>query len=268
MIESKPKDIEVAKRDLIEGLLKGIDVITAFNSDNARLTPSELAEKTGLSRSAARRYLLTLVHAGMVDTDGKNFWLTPKVLNLGRSYLESARLPRSIVPFLQRLTQQLQESTNFSVLDGNEVVYVSRVNAPRLLTTGFEPGTRLPAYTSTAGRVLLSALPDAVLQASLDAMELIPFTHLTVTNKAEFHKELLLIRSQGFGYTESQYEMGLRGISVPIKNRQGLIVGALSVSMAVATCSKAEAIAKCVPALQATAGTIMMWIWFWLTTQN
>ncbi|MFZ6772612.1 IclR family transcriptional regulator domain-containing protein [Undibacterium sp. SXout7W] len=253
-------EVEVAKRDLIEGLIKGIDVITAFNDESARLTASELAEKVCISRSAARRYLLTLLHIGLVATDGRNFWLTPKILNLGRSYLDSARLPRAIVPFLQRLTLQLQESTNYSVLEGDDVVYISRVNAPRLLNTGFEPGTRLPAYTSTAGRVLLAAMPDEGLLAYLDRIELIAYTHLTITDKKQLFQELVNIREDGFGVTENQYEIGLRGISVPLKNRRGALVGALSISMMIAGSSRAEATAKCLPALQAAANTLMQWL--------
>jgi IclR family pca regulon transcriptional regulator len=253
-------DVKVAKRDVIDGLVTGINVITAFNDDNARLTPSELAEKVDISRSAARRYLLTLVHTGMAATDGRLFWLTPKVLTLGRSYLDSARLPRAIVPYLQRLTAQIQESTNYSVLEGDDVVYVSRVNAARHLTPGFEPGTRLPAYASTAGRVLLAALPEAELEAYLARVELIAFTHMTVLDKKELFEELLAIREQGFGVTENQYEIGMRGISVPIKSRRGTLIGALSVSMMVSSCSKQEATAKCVPALQATANTLMLWV--------
>ena len=253
-------EIDVAKRDLIEGLIKGVEVITAFNDDVARLTASELAEKISISRSAARRYLLTLVHIGLAATDGRSFWLTPKVLNLGHTYLDSARLPRAIVPFLQRLTLQLQESTNYSVLDGDDIVYVSRVNAPRLLTTGFEPGTRLPAHTSTAGRVLLSALPDNALQAYMDRVKLIAYTHQTELNKDKLYAELLQVRENGFSFTENQYEIGLRGISVPINSRRGTLVGALSVSMMIASCSKAEATARCLPALQSTANTLMMWV--------
>lgn len=253
-------DVSVAKRDLIDGLVTGIDVITAFNDDTARLSASELAEKIGISRSAARRYLLTLVHIGLAATDGRHFWLTPKVLNLGRSYLDSARLPRAIVPYLQRLTLQLQESTNYSVLEGDDVVYVSRVNAPRQLSTGFETGTRLPAYTSTAGRVLLSAMPDEQLRAYLDRVDLIAYTHLTLLDKEQLFRELVAIRESGFGVTENQYEIGLRGISVPVKSRRGALIGALSVSMMISSSSKAEATAKCVPALQATANTLMLWV--------
>jgi IclR family pca regulon transcriptional regulator len=260
MKKAELQGVQVARRDIIEGLVTGINVISAFNDEHARLTPTILAETIGISRSAARRYLLTLVHVGMVATDGRLFWLTPKVLTLGRSYLDSARLPRAIMPYLQRLTGQIQESTNYSVLEGDDVVYVSRVNAPRHLTPGFEPGTRLPAHTSTAGRVLLAELPDDQLHAYLERVQLIAYTHTTVVDKQQLLRELLAIREQGFGVTENQYEVGMRGISVPIKNRRGATIGALSVSMMTSSCSKAEATAKCLPALQASANTLMMWV--------
>jgi len=253
-------EINVSKRDLIDGLMTGIDVISAFTEDVTRMTATELAEKIQISRSAARRYLLTLVHRGFAATDGRNFWLTPKVLSLGGAYLDSARLPRAIMPFLQRLTLQLHESTNYAVLVGDDVVYISRVNAPQVLTTGFDPGTRLPAYTSTAGRVLLSALPDAELSAYLDRVNLVAFTHLTVTSKNVLREELMLIRANGYATTENQFEIGFRGISVPLNNRRGQLIGALSVSMLTSSCTLAEAASRCIPALQGTANSLMLWV--------
>ncbi|SNS84626.1 transcriptional regulator, IclR family [Noviherbaspirillum humi] len=260
MKDADKLNTDIPKRDLIEGLMKGIDVISAFNGEARRMTVSEMAKTVGLTRTAARRYLLTLVHIGLAATDGKEFWLTPRVLNLGRSYLDSAHVPNAVVPFLQRLTQQLQESTNFSILDGPEVVYLTRVIAPRLVTAGFEPGTRLPAYTSTAGRVLLSTLSDPEIRAYLGGVELIAYTHMTVTDKDQLFRELQEIRHVGYAVTESQYELGMRGISVAVKNRRGALIGAISVSMNVASCSREEAISRCIPALQATANTLMMWL--------
>ena len=253
-------EISVNKRDLIDGLMTGIDVISAFTEDVTRMSATELAEKVGISRSAARRYLLTLVHRGFAATDGREFWLTPKVLSLGVAYLDSARLPRAIMPFLQRLTLQLRESTNYAVLVGDDVVYISRVNAPQMLTTGFDPGTRLPAYTSTAGRLLLSALPDDELAAYMDRVNLVAFTHMTVLDKMKLFEELMLIRKNGFATTENQFEIGFRGISVPLNNRRGHLIGALSVSMLTSSCTLAEASARCVPALQATANSLMLWV--------
>ncbi|MYM87313.1 helix-turn-helix domain-containing protein [Rugamonas sp. FT82W] len=260
MKKSALQDVVVDKRDQIEGLIKGLEVIRAFDHESVRLTPTELGEKVGLSRTAARRYLLTLVHMGMAATDGRTFWLRPSVLSIGHAYVDSARLPRAVVPYLQRLTNQLQESTNYSVLDGDDVVYVSRVNAPRILLAGFDPGMRLPAYTSTAGRVLLSSHSDETLQAYLERVTLIAYTHMTVTDKDQLFREIVAIREDGFGATENQYEMGLRGISVPVKNRVGDVVGALSTSMPASHGSHKEAIARCVPAMQAVANTLMLWV--------
>lgn len=260
MIDQNSVELDIQKRDLIEGLMKGFDVITAFTSESPQLTASEVAERVGLTRSAARRYLLTLVHTGMAASDGKKFWLMPRLLNLGQSYLESARVPRAVVPFLQRLTQQLQESTNFSLLDGDEIVYVTRVTAAQLVNAGFEPGTRLPAYTTTAGRVLLGMREDAEIAAYLDRVTLIPHTHMAMTDKAALFAEIVTMRKQGYGITENQFEMGMRGIAIPVKNRNGRVIGALSVTSNIAACSREDAIARGVPALQTTANTLMMWV--------
>ena len=250
----------VNQRDLIEGLMKGIEVISAFSEDATRLSATELAEKVGISRSAARRYLLTLLHMGFAATDGREFWLTPKVATLGNAYLDSARLPRAITPFLQRLTMQINETSNYSVLVGDEVVYLCRVNAPHMLKTGYDPGTRMPAYTSTAGRVLLSALPDDQLHAYLERVTLVPYTHLTITNKDQLLDELKRIRQNGFGVTENQFEIGIRGVSLPLVNRRGRLIGALSASMLASSCSTEEAVNRCVPALQQTANNLTLWV--------
>jgi IclR family transcriptional regulator, pca regulon regulatory protein len=260
MTEHTSIDIDIQKRDLIDGLIKGIDVIMAFNSDSQQLSPSEVAERVGLTRSAARRYLLTLVHTGMAASDGKKFWLMPRLLNLGQSYLESARVPRAVVPFLQRLTHQLQESTNFSILDGNEIVYLTRVTAAQLVNAGFEPGTRLAAYTSTPGRVLLGTRSDAEIRAYLDSATLVAHTHMAVMDKNVLFEEIMMMRRQGYGVTENQFEMGIRGIAIPVKNRAGRVIGALSVTSNIAACNREDAIARCVPALQTTANTLMMWV--------
>ncbi len=260
MTDHTPVALDIQKRDLIDGLIKGFDVIRAFNSDSQQLSPSEVAERVGLTRSAARRYLLTLVHTGMAASDGKKFWLMPRLLNLGQSYLESARVPRAVVPFLQRLTHQLQESTNFSILDGTEIVYLTRVTAAQLVNAGFEPGTRLAAYTSTPGRVLLGTRSDEEIQAYLADATLIAHTHMAVMDKQALFDEILMMRRQGYGVTENQFEMGIRGIAIPVKNRNGRVIGALSVTSNIASCSREDAISRCVPALQTTANTLMMWV--------
>jgi IclR family pca regulon transcriptional regulator len=243
----------IARADMIDGLRKGLEVICAFDDANPRLTQSELAQRLDLSRAAARRYLMTLTALGYMATDGKSFWLTPKVMRLGQSYVASARLPHTVLPVLQKLTEALGESTNFSVLEGRESVYICRVNAPKLLSTGIEPGTRLPASTVAAGRLLLGYLPDDELRAWLDEVRLTAHTAHSIVDKSQLRKEIDKARRQGFALSESQYELGLRGIAVPLFDGRGAVVGALSVSMAVAGMSASAASKRFVPPLKAAA---------------
>jgi len=160
---SNAPPVEMARADMIDGLRKGLEVICAFDDGTPKLTQSELAQRLDLSRAAARRYLMTLTALGYMATDGKSFWLTPKVMRLGHSYTSSARLPRTVLPFLQKLTETLGESTSLVALEDEDAVYITRASAAKLLSTTIEPGTRLPAHTTAAGRLLLSLKPDAEL---------------------------------------------------------------------------------------------------------
>lgn len=244
------------KADLIEGFITGLSTITAFSAVTPRMTASELAMRLDISRAAARRYLITLHHAGYADTDGRIYWLTPKVLGLGRSYMGSALLPRTARPFLQQLTAEVQESSNLAVIDGTEVVYTASANVARLMSTTLEPGTRLPAHTTAAGRVILGALSPAALEAWLANAELTAHTPHTVIDKGTFSTEVAAARKAGYSIVDSQFEVGLRGIAVPIAGPHGMVVGAIGISMASATCSVKEARRRCVPPLLRTAAAL------------
>ena len=243
----------LSKADMIDGLRKGLEVICAFEDGTPKLTQSELAQRLDLSRAAARRYLITLTALGYMATDGKAFWLTPKVMRLGQSYVASSRLPRTVLPTLQKLTETVGESTNVCVLEGFEAVYISRVNAAKLLSTGIEPGTRLPAHTLAGGRLILSFLPEPELDLWLKGVKLIAYTPLTVIDKTQLKREILKIRKQGYGLAESQLEVGLRGVSVPLLDGPGRVVGALSVSMSTAAVTPTAAIKRFVPAMREAA---------------
>ena len=151
------------KRDLIAGLEKGLAVIEAFDQERPRLSITEVAQRTGLTRAAARRYLLTLSHLGYVAQDRKLFGLTPKVLRLGQSYMHSARLPRVIQPQLQKLAYALQEASSAGVLEHDDVIAVAAASAGRVVSATLQPGTRVPAYCTSNGRVLVSSLPDELM---------------------------------------------------------------------------------------------------------
>jgi IclR family transcriptional regulator, pca regulon regulatory protein len=249
-------DIEFKQADLIDGLRKGLEVITAFDDATPRMTQSELAQRVSLSRAAARRYLLTLVALGYVANDGKFFWLTPKVMQLGRSYTSSSRLPRTILPELQILTDRCGESTNFAILEATEAVYVCCANANRLLSTGIEPGTRLPGYTSTAGRLLASFKDDDALDQWIKQSAPRGYTNFTVTDRAKIKREIVKMRKQGYGITESQYELGLRGISVPLFDSANALIGAISISMAVSAMPATTAVKTLVPMLKETSARL------------
>jgi len=245
----KEAAMEIQRKDVIEGLGKGLQVIEAFDSDHPRLTATEAAECVGITRTAARRYLLSLVHFGYAQTDGKRFWLLPRVLRLGQSYLHAARLPRVIQPFLQRLAAECQENFSFGVLDGHEVVYVVRSNNPRLITIGFPVGARVPAHVATPGLVILSTKTEAWLDAWTAEHEFGAFTPLTVTAPEEFRRNVRAARRLGYWVTEQQYTPGLRGIAVPVKDRKGACVGAIGTTVPMQPLSREESIERLLPKL-------------------
>ncbi len=239
----------IDRKDLIEGLGKGLRVIEAFDEEHPRLTPAEAAKRAGITRTAARRYLLSLCHFGYAASDGKLFWLMPRVLRLGQSYLEAARLPRLAQPFIQRAAYTTGETVNLSVLDGHEIVYVARSGSPRLVTIGFQPGARVPAHVVTPGLAILSTFDDAALDDWLGAHEFTSFTAQGVTSGARFRRSVLAARSLGYGIAEQQLDAGLRGIALPVKNRKGQCVGAIGATVPMTERTESM-VARLLPALQ------------------
>jgi IclR family pca regulon transcriptional regulator len=223
-----------SRRDLVGGLEKGLLVIEAFDQERARLSISEVAQRAGLSRAAARRYLLTLAHLGYVDHDGKGFALSPRVLRLGQSYMHSARLPRVLQPELQRLAAAMQEATSAGVLDDGEVVSLAAATGGRVVSTTLQPGARVPAYCTANGRVLLAARPPEALDAWLAQQHarqaLRPLTPRSLTQPEALRQELARVRAQGHALVDQEMELGLRTLAVPLRNHRGEIVAALNVS--------------------------------------
>jgi len=223
-----------SRRDLVGGLEKGLLVIEAFDQERARLSISEVAQRAGLSRAAARRYLLTLTHLGYVDHDGKGFALSPRVLRLGQSYMHSARLPRVLQPELQRLAAAMQEATSAGVLDDGEVVSLAAATGGRVVSTTLQPGTRVPAYCTANGRVLLAARPPEALDAWLTQQQaqqaLRPLTPRTLTQPEALRQEVARVRAQGHALVDQEMELGLRTLAVPLRNHRGEVVAALNVS--------------------------------------
>jgi IclR family pca regulon transcriptional regulator len=209
------------------GLAKGLAVIEAFSNGRA-MTIADIARASGLDRATARRCLLTLVGAGYASSDGRQFALTPRILRLGHSYL-AASLPRLIHPSMQRLALATQESCSAAVLDGHEIVYVARVAHHRLIGVGLHPGSRLPAYCTVLGRVLLAALPPAESRALLEASERPAITDRTLTGIDELMDELARVRTDRYALIDGEVEPGSRSIGVPLLNVAGQTVAALNI---------------------------------------
>ncbi|MDP4299169.1 IclR family transcriptional regulator domain-containing protein [Leptothrix discophora] len=249
-------DTPIDRKDIIDGLGKGLRVIEAFDDDHPRLTPSEAAALSGMTRTAARRYLLSLVHFGYADGDGKHFWLLPKVLRLGQSYLGAARLPRLVQPFIQRLSQATGETFNFSVLDGHEIVYLARSNSPRVISIGFQPGARVPAHAVTPSVPILATYTDEALAEWIATHEFTAFGPQTQTDAALFRDNVLGARRLSFWVTEQQLEPGLRGIAVAIKDRKGVCRGAIGSTMPMQNENREAMVARVLPLLQECAQSL------------
>lgn len=241
------------RRDWIAGLEKGLSLLEAFDEVHPRMSATQVGQLRGLTRTAARRYLLTLAHLGYVATDGKLFWLTPRVLRLGQRYLESARLPRIVQPYLQRITAGTLEIAYLSVLDGDDIVYIARNGPVRTMNTGYVLGGRAPAQVTAAGLLLLAQRSAAECELWLAERELKTFTTHTITRKESFRTTLAHIRAQGWAVSEQQLELNYRGVAIPLRDRNGDAVAALSVTMPMGHEATLDAVARVLPVLRETA---------------
>ena len=238
------------KRDWIAGLEKGLRVIEAFNDAHPRLTPSTAARRTGITRTAARRYLRTLHHLGFVESDGQLFWLTPRVLRLGWSYFDSAKVPRAVQPYLQRISVALGGATYFAVLDEGDVVFVARDGSNRVQNVGFVLGARIAANVSSAGIAMLSCRTAKEVDRWLAGRKFVPYTSHTVTTKEGVRELITAARDRGYALLEQQLERRVRGIAVPIRARDAKIVGAISVSLPMGNETAEHAVARALPLLR------------------
>jgi len=242
--------------DFVQSLDRGLAVIRAFGPDRERLSLSEVARATNLTRAAARRFLLTLVKLGYVRSDGREFSLRPRVLELGYAYLSGLTLPDVAGPHLEELVARLHESSSISILDGQHVVYVARVPTKRIMTVAISVGTRFPAYATSMGRVLLAALPPDALEQYLAEAVLEPLTANTVTDAGRLREILAEVAAQGYAIVDQELEEGLRAVAAPIRGAQDTGTAAINVSVHASRVSVDSLRADIVPALLETARQI------------
>jgi IclR family transcriptional regulator, pca regulon regulatory protein len=238
------------RSDMMGGLAKGLRVIEAFTADTPRLSISDAAAITGLDRATARRCLLTLAEQGYCAYDGKFFTVTPRVLRLGTGCLATMPLPRIVQPYLDRLSEEIGQSTSVAILDGSEIVYVARAAQRKVMSIALMPGSRLPAYCTSMGRVLLSALPENEARASLEKSERLERTPQTLTRIDAIMEALSSVRRQGFASVDQEVEHGLRSVAVALKNSRGITVAALNTGLGASPTSMEEVVREYLPPLK------------------
>lgn len=214
----------------VQSFARGLAVVRTFSGEAPAQTISEVAERAGLTRAGARRILLTLQHLGYVEAQGRLFRLTPKILDLGFAYLSSLPLWNLAEPVMEDLVADIKESCSAAVLDATDIVYVLRVPTHKIMAINLGVGSRLPAYCTSMGRVLLAGLPDEQLDARLAASDLVPRTPKTETDPTRLRALIHQVRVQGWALVAEELEEGLVSLAAPIRGRNGDVVAAINVS--------------------------------------
>lgn len=249
--DNKPGD------SYVQSFARGLEVIRSFSAEASAQTLSEVAAKTGLTRAGARRILLTLQTLGYVCCgDGKHFALTPRILDLGFAYLSSQPLWNLAMPVMETLSEAVQESCSAGVLDGLDVVYVARVHAHKIMSTNLGVGSRLPAFWTSMGRMLLAGLPQDQVQTLLERCPREAFTRYTLTTDADLLAAVAQVREQGWALINQELEEGLISVAAPLLNAQGQTVGAINVSGQVNRTNAQEMQARILPHALKTAQSI------------
>jgi IclR family pca regulon transcriptional regulator len=227
-------------RNFVASLEKGIGVLTCFGRDAAMLTLSEVARRTGSTPASARRSLHTLHVLGYLDGDGKRFWVAPRTLLLAHAYLSSRPTPQIAQPLLDALSERTRESASLAKLLDDHAIIIARSTARRSLSTGLGIGSRLPAYCSATGRVMLASLPPDEARRRVHAMPLAPLTSKTVWRENEVMELVARCREQGWAGNDGELELGVRSMAAPVVDRAGQTVAALSISVRAERMSFAE----------------------------
>jgi IclR family transcriptional regulator, pca regulon regulatory protein len=243
----KPND------QFVQSFARGLSVIRAFGPDAREMTLSEVADRTSLTRAAARRILLTLQQLGYVAATGRKFFLTPRILDLGYSYLSTTPLWDLAEPYMEELVSRVHESSSASVLDGTDIVYILRVPTKKIMTISLSIGSRLPAYCTSMGRILLGGLSGEELDNVLRKSDLKAITPHTVIDPARLKQIIRDDCAKGWSLVNQELEEGLVSLSVPIQDRTGRIVAAMNVSGQATRTSADEMVRTILPQLQRAA---------------
>lgn len=214
----------------VQSFARGLEVIRSFSASAPRQTLTEVAGRTGLTRAGARRILLTLQALGYVESDGRLFTLTPRILDLGFAYLSSMPMWNVAEPVMESLVEQVKESCSAAVLEGADIVYVLRVSTRKIMRNTLGIGSRLPAYCTSMGRMLLAGLPDEEVLRLLSDAPLEPRTRYTLTDPQAVLARVQQARRQGWCLVNQELEEGLVSMAAPVVNRAGRIIASINIS--------------------------------------
>ena len=231
-------------------------MIGSFSEGRPVMTISMVAAETGLTRATARRILHTLCQLGFVAVDGDQFRLTPKVLSIGYSYLSGLELPELAHPHMEQLVARVHESSSLAILDHRDIVYIARVPTKRIMSVTLTVGTRLPAFATSMGRVLLAELSAEELEALLGNQPFPSHTTRTVRTSDELWEILCRVREQGYALTDQELEDGLRSVAVPVRNPHGEAEAALNIAAHAGRISMDTMLTDFLPRLRETAAAI------------
>jgi len=238
------------------GLEKGLSIIEAFGQVRGPATLTQLATITGHTKASARRCLITLCKLGYASQSGRYFQLAPRALRLGQAFVASDALTRLAQPILEMTAERTRESASMAVLDGQDAVFVARATHRSSLSSGLGIGSRLPAYASATGRVLLSGLPRARTEFILNRMMRPALTPRTRTTLAEVLHQVQQAQAHGYAICDEELEIGLRSIAVPVRNAQGDLLAAMSLSVATSRMTRSELIDDLLPELESARRTL------------
>ena len=217
-------------KEFMTTLAKGLAVLGAFGKERPKMTLSEAAQVAELSRATARRVLRTLNQLGYVEQEGRSFSLSPRILELGFAYLSTQSWIDRALPLMRELSERLGESCSAAILQGNDIVYVARVPARRIMSAALSVGSRLPALHTALGRVLFGYLDEAEIWRRLKSQRIEAYTPQTITDLQALFDRIRDDRAQGFSIVDEELERGLRALAVPVLDRSGQAVGAINLS--------------------------------------
>ncbi|TAL52821.1 IclR family transcriptional regulator [Pandoraea sp.] len=237
----------------VQSFARGLSVIQAFGAERPQMTLSEVAAHTGLTRAGARRILLTLEQLGYVRSEERKFFLTPKILDLGYAYLSATPLWDLATPFMEEVANATHESCSISVLDGLEIVYILRIATHKIMTVNLSVGSRLPAWVTSMGRVMLGGLAPAARDDILARSTIVAHTPHTLTDPAEIRKAITTAQAQGYAFVAEELEAGLQSIAVPIFDRNRRIIAAMNVSGHASRNSREQMLKEFLPCLKQAA---------------